>query len=205
MHPIMNRIALGLVASGLVFLAGCSSSPTGAPTPAEVKTAVKAGGAASRRDVKTAIDPDASKISLTPVDTTVEAISKQKPNGQLTGRQGPFETTSWRVNGTIESIRLMKDHDYYMVVKGDNGGQTVVEVPDPNDCKGSPLEPQIAAARKELTDRYHPTSDVKPLHDQATVTGVGFLGFGNGNKKGSKEGRGARLMPGTGFDFGNGK
>jgi hypothetical protein len=181
-----------------VLLAGCHSDKTinAAVTP-------KTGGSASRRNVKTATDADAAKISKTPKDTTIEEILAQKgpADGNLTGRQDPFETSTWKVKAKLESVQLMKDGDYYLVMKGDKGGETVVEVPDPKECKDSPLEPEIAATRKQLEDRYHPTSDVKKIDDEATVTGVGFLGWG-GKSKSAKGHSGPRLMPGTGFDFG---
>jgi hypothetical protein len=164
-------------------------------------TTDQVGGKSARRNVKTTIDSDAAKIDAAAKDTTVEDIVAQKaPAGaELGGRVAPFETSTWRVNATLSSIKIMKDGDYYVVLKGKKGGETVVEVPDPKDCKGSPLLPQISAARKQLDDRYHPTTEVKELHDQATVTGVGFLGFNS--KKTGKNKSGSRLMPGLGFTF----
>jgi len=153
--------------------------------------------------VKVAMDPDASKIGTSPVDTTIEAINSQKPPlGTIGGRVAPFETTQWKVRATLKSVQLMKDGDFYLVLKGDKGGQSVVEVPDPAQCKSSPLATQITAARQELESRYHPTTTLKPLNDDATVTGVGFLGWGGAGKKGGKGRSGPRLMPGTGFSFG---
>jgi hypothetical protein len=205
----VSLFSIGLVA-GAWSLAGCGASAPAPIAPAKLAAAVKTGGVATRRNVKTAIDPDASKIDLSPKDTTVEDIVAQKgpPDGKLEGRYPPFETQTWRVKATLASVRLMKDGDYYLVMKGNKGGETVVEVPDPKDCTNSPLEPQITAARKELEDRYHPTPTVQDIHDGATVTGVGFLGFGSANKgagkgpkKGGKERSGPRLMPGLNFEF----
>jgi hypothetical protein len=162
--------------------------------------ALLTGNQLSRRNVKTGTDPDASKIDLSPKSATVADISAQKdPAGTLTGRVSPFETSTYRVQATLESIKLMRDGDYYLVLKGGNS-ETVVEVPDPKDCKGSPLQSQISAARSELEARYHPTKNIQQLHDQATVTGVGFLGFGS-SKKAGKHQTGARLMPGLDFNF----
>jgi hypothetical protein len=180
-----------------IALVGCNRSAT--PPSAD---ALAKGGSVARRSVKTAMDADASKITLSPEDTTVENIAAQKPPSDLSGRTGPFETTTWRVKATIESVQLKKDGDYYMVLRGDKGGKTVVEVPDPKQCEGSPMHEQIAAARKQLEDKYHPTEQVKKVDERATVTGVGFLGWGS-SSKGAKGSSGARLMPGTGFDFGN--
>ena len=201
---VAYTVIVSLAAVSLV--AGCKAPETTANTPAPVKVAlkspeVKTGDKSTRRNVKTSIDPDAAKIDLSAKDTTVEDIVAQKaPGGDLKGRVAPFETSTWRVHATLASVKLMKDGDYYLVLKGSKGGETVVEVPDPKDCKGSPLLPQITAARTELENRYHPSTQVKELHDQATVTGVGFLGFNN-NKKPGKGKSGSRLMPGIGFDF----
>lgn len=196
-----------------IAMVGCrsddvsSSTPAKPQTPTSVATAgAKTGGNQARRSVKTSTDPDAARIDTTPKDTTIEDIVAESVPASLQKRAEPFETSTWRVKATLASVQLMKDGDYYLVLKGAKGGQTVVEVPDPAQCKGSPLEPQIAAARKQIEDKYHPTKEVQKLNDPATVTGVGFLGWGkstNGSKKKGSESRtGPRLMPGTGFTFG---
>lgn len=192
-------IILGLA----VALVGCGSKPT----PPSV-AAVQNGGIASRREVKIGLDPNAATVNMTPQDTTIEAIQGQPVPSKLGGRVGPFETSTWKVKATLESIKLMKDGDYYMVLQGDKGGKTVVEVPDPSKCKGSPWLSQISQARTELENKYHPTTTEKKLDDNATVTGVGFLGWGPPSKdpkKGASGYSGARLLPGLGFDFGEGK
>lgn len=193
---------LAALAAALGVTAGCGSNDA-PPTVSAVKT----GGIAARRSVKTASDADASKIAMTPQDTTVEAIEGQTVPANLGGRVSPYETTIWKVKATINSVQLMKDGDYYMVLEGDKGGKTVVEVPDPSTCKDSVLKDQITKARQEIEDKYHPTSKLKHVHDEATVTGVGFLGWQGSGTKDSKKGAhgysGARILPGTGFDFGN--
>lgn len=197
-----NRIFLfttaGIALAGITV--GCHGGSSA--TPAATKAAVTKGAIASRRNVKTAIDPDANRINLVAKDTTIEDILAQKgpADGKLAARSAPFETSTWRVKATLMSVKLMKDGDYYLVMKGDKGGHTVVEVPDPKECKDSPLATQITAARKQIEEKYHPTTEVKEIHDSATITGVGFLGFGN--KKPGKGPSGPRLMPGLGFEFG---
>jgi len=205
----LHRTTIFLGAAFLV--GGCSSSsPTPPATTPKIAETPKAAGenpnasAQPRRQVKVAMDPDASKIGATAQETTIEDINKQKvPGGTLGGRLAPFETTEWKVKAKLKSVQLMKDGDYYLVMRGAQGGEAVVEVPDPAQCKGSPLESQITEARKELEDKYHPTTQVKALDDDATVTGVGFLGW-SGQKKKSQTGHsGPRLMPGTDFQFGS--
>lgn len=195
-----NSLRVGY--SGFALM-GVALIITGCHSPSASESASKDSGVsvAARRSVKTAIDPDASKIDTAAQDTTIEDIVARKgpKGGALGARVPPFETSTWRVKARLTSVRLMPDHDYYLVMKGSKGGETVVEVPDPKECKGSPLLPQITAARKLLEERYHPTATTQTLNDSATVTGVGFLGFGG---KSSGKGRsGPRLMPGLGFDF----
>lgn len=198
---VTYALVLGL--AGAVLLVGCKkddavvtdgNSPKAETPPSPAMLA--------RRSVKATTDADAAKIDLGAKETTIEDLVKNKGNGELSGRQAPFETSVWRVKATIESIELKRDGDYYMVLRGQKGGQTVVEVPDPATCKGSPLEAEITKTRKALEEKYHPTSEKKDVNEQATITGVGFLGFNsNAKKKGSGGITGARLMPGTEIDF----
>ena len=184
---------------GVSSLVGCSSSTT----DSTVSTSTKPVAAATRKTVKTASDPDAGLIQSTPKDTTIEEILTQKvPAGDLAGRTGDFEKQTWRVKATLKSVELKKDGDYYLVMNGENGGQTVVEVPDPKLCQDSRFKDEITAARKAIEGKYHPTKTPQVINDPATVTGVGFLGWGSKGKKGAKGHSGPRLMPGTGIEFG---
>jgi hypothetical protein len=156
----------------------------------------------ARRSVKTTTDVGAAQIDLTIKDTTIEELIKARVPQRLGERAGPFETTVWRVHGKIQTIEKKKDGDYYLVMRGEKGGQTVVEVPDPKECKGSPIEKEIEATRKELEAKYHPTSEKKEVNEDAVVTGVGFLGWGTPAKSGSTGISGPRLMPGTSVSLG---
>lgn len=157
----------------------------------------------ARRSVKTTTDPAAKEISLKVQDTTIEDLIAHKAPESLGTRVGPFEKTIWRVHGTIETIERKKDGDYYMVLRGEHGGKTVVEIPDPETCKGSPVEGQIKKTRGELEKDYHPTPDKQEVGKEATVEGVGFYGFGGPPKKGSTGYSGPRLMPGTSVQIGS--
>jgi hypothetical protein len=151
----------------------------------------------ARRIVKTATDPEAKGISLTVQDTTIEDLVANKAPESLGRRVGPFEKTIWRVHGTIETIEKKKDGDYYLTLRGANGGRTVVEVPDPDLCKGSPVENQITKTRYEIEEAYHPGSEKQEVNKEATIEGVGFYGFGGPPKRGSTGFAGPRLLPGT--------
>jgi hypothetical protein len=190
-----RKFAFGIVigASLVIMVTGCSKK---ADVPSEATIA--------RRAVKSTLDPAAKEINKTIRDTTIEDIIANKSSGLLAGRVDPFEKTVWRVKAKVESIELKKDGDYYMVLRGEKGGQTVVEVPDPDTCKGSPFEGEILETRKALEDKFHPTKDKKEVNEDATITGVGFMGFNaNPAKKGSGGFSGARLMPGTDVKFDN--
>lgn len=158
---------------------------------------------ASRVSVKHALDPDAAAIQRDPKPITVEELAKMGMPDSAQGsledysqkRVKPFETQVFTVDATIKSVQHKKDGDYYLVLAGKSGAQTAVEVPDPDLCKGSPLEPEIRAARKMIEERYHPTDTLKPVNEQATVDGVGFMGWRGRPTKG------ARLMPGLRFQF----
>jgi hypothetical protein len=115
-------------------------------------------------------------------------------------RIGPFEKSTYQMEGTIKSVVHRKDGDYYLVVEGKSGSQAVVEVPDPELCKGSPLASQIASARKAIEERYHPTDEKKDVNDPVSISGVGFYGW-RGKKGGGTTGNSARLMPGLGVQF----
>lgn len=157
---------------------------------------------AARRIVKTASDPDAAKIDRNIQDITIEDLVATKAPERLGKRVAPFETSMWRVKGTLETIELKKDGDFYMVVKGEKGGRTVVEVPDPELCKDSAFHDEIAATRKKLEDAYHPTSDKQEVNKPTTIEGVGFLGWGSNGRKGSSGLAGPRIMPGTDITVG---
>lgn len=158
----------------------------------------------ARRLVKTATDPMASQINLTPQDTTIKDLVANKAPSTLGERVGPFEMTTWRLSGTVETIEKKKDGDFYMVLRGDDGEMTVVEVPDPDTMKGAPMEGDVRKTREALENEFHPTSDKQDVNKKATITGVGFYGWGNsGSKKGSSGYSGSRLMPGMGVEFGD--
>ena len=139
---------------------------------------------------------------MTPKPLTVAELSKMPLPPNFTGslednqtqRIGDFERQVWSVNATIKSIQLRSDGDYYMEIEGPDGSKSVMEVPDPALCKGSPLQSAIAATRKALEARYHPTTVKKQLNDAATLQGIGFYG-----PRGSQAG--GRLMPGLAITF----
>ncbi|HVT14264.1 MAG TPA: hypothetical protein VHE55_18520 [Fimbriimonadaceae bacterium] len=185
-----------------VLLAGCQS------TPPKSASGGKDGGA-SRIAIKHATDADAASIDTTPKDITVEDLIATKLPDDFKGgledygdrRVGPFEKSTFRISGTLKSVVHRKDGDYYLVMEGKTGATAVIEVPDPALAKGSPILPQIQAARNEIESKYHPTDTPKDINEPATIEGVGFYGW-KGHPGSGGHGSAPRLMPGTGFKSG---
>lgn len=191
----------------LAFVAaGCGSQPKqteSAPPPAAAKPP-------ARVDVKHAVDPDAAKIDKSPKPISVESLVAMKLPDGVTGnlesfpnkRIGPFETTVYKMDAKLKSIVHRKDGDYYMVVTGKSGAEAVVEVPDPEQCKSSPLYAEIKSTREELEKRFHPGDKPTEVDQDVSVQGVGFYGF-RGRPGSGTQGRSPRLMPGTHISFGH--
>lgn len=191
------KASIGIGLAAIAFAAtGCNPKPAPSPTEDTKKPVNKD----SRVSVKHALDPEARSIDLTPTKITLGELDRVKAPADFSKdsatRVGPFEKKVWQVQAELKSVVLRKDGDYYVVLGDDKGGESVVEVPDPKLCEGSPLHDQIAAAREMLEKRYHPTETAKDINEKATVQGVGF--FGTKRKTGAVS---PRLMPGLKFEF----
>ncbi len=198
--------ALGI--ASLVIVAGCN--PGGAAKNASSTTSSKA--KPTRVAVKHGLDPAAINISRTAKDITIEDLLKmERPEGLADDissaafqdqRVGPLETQVWRIKAKVKSIIKRRDGDYFLTIESPSGATTVVEVPDPSLCKGSPLEKDITEVRSELEAKFHPNDKPKDVNAEATIEGVGFWGQ-KGKPGGKSSGNGARLMPGLGFEWGD--
>jgi hypothetical protein len=101
----------------------------------------------------------------------------------------------------VESIVHRRDGDYFLVVKGETGASTVVEVPDPSLCKGSAVETEIGKARSAL-DGFKPGDEPIKINKPAVIEGIGFWGQVPRSGRGGAP-NGARLMPGTNVKMGD--
>src|ERR1051325_547730 len=160
----MNRFGIVAFAALGLVLSGCGNKEAPADTKAPDKSAAKTDGAAARIDIKHGLDAEAANINSTPKDITIgELVSMKLPEGTKppeaygSSRMWEFETSTYRIQGTVESVIHRKDGDYFLKVSDGKGKTVVVEVPDPKLCKGSPLESQITETRKQIEERYHPT------------------------------------------------
>lgn len=159
-----------------------------------------------RLPVKRGTDPGAGSVAMHPQRTTVEEILKAQRPADLAGdlstpayqnkRISPLETTVWTVKAKITEIVLRPDGDFYMVIQGDTGARTVIELPDPKLCTGSKFIKQITLTRKKLDVMFHPTAQPQKVDYTAELTGVGFFGYGRAARGTTGPvSNGARLMP----------
>lgn len=162
----------------------------------------------SRARVQHATDPDVGKIRLTPTSVTVQELLRQR---NLAGKRmdftkyhdrrlAPFETTLYRIEGTMESIRIDKEGDIRFVVEGASGSKAVIEIPELEEAKGSPLLRRMQRTRKALVDRFHPTATDRKPNVWVRVDGIGFLG--SRRRSGAHPfGENVRLMPAVDVHF----
>ena len=205
---MIARRALPFAVAVLALAAGCHKAPPNEPMNAQQQKAQ--GQKPTRIAVKHGLDPDIKHVDMTPRDITVEElIAMQRPKDMSNDlsspeyqshRAGPLETQVWRSKCTLQSIVHRRDGDYFLVVKGDTGATTVVEVPDPSLCKGSLVEEKIKSARSAL-DNFKPGDQPIEINKPATIEGIGFWGaMPRSGGKGAPNG--ARIMPATNVQLG---
>ena len=165
--------------------------------------------APSRTQVGHCTDVDIAKVDLKPVSISVEdlLVLRDKTGSAMDfikfhdHRFKPFETTVYRLSGSLKSIRIDKEGDINFIVQGKTGVQVEIEIPEPEECKGSPLLNKMQAVRKILETRYRPKSEASIHDDPVTVEGIGF--FGSRRKPGDKPfGDFVRMMPAIRIEFG---
>lgn len=206
----MSRASLLVLASASLLVFGC------APKPVETKSSVpKTGSKPSRAAVKRGLDDTAQSVAKGAKDITIAELMKlQRPQGLgddistaefQDERIAPLETQVWRLKAHVKSIIKRKDGDYFLTIDDGQGHTTVVEVPDPELCKGSAFEKEITDSRKELEAKFHPTDKAQTVNAEATIEGVGF--WGQKPRPGSPNAgsNGARLMPGTHIEWSKGQ
>src|SRR6266849_533128 len=141
-----------------------SPSPLPAPTPSVSPSWTWPPTSAcgyERWPVKTGTDTDAGKINLSSViDTTIDGLSLLAAPSSLpqNDRLSPFETTVYRIHGTIIAYKMEPDSDYHLVVRGVSGLTMIVEIPDPACVadRTGPLLAGIELARTQFDARFQP-------------------------------------------------
>src|SRR6266566_6277563 len=126
--------------------------------------------------LKTLSDPLRKKVSLTPKDTALAAItSRDHPHPTPTTRNTPFELQVWRLTAQITEFKREGDSDIHLILF-DAGTYGIAEMP------AAACVPKKARARKAIVNARKKfeaacgkaTSSWKQLGAVATITGVGF-------------------------------
>ncbi|MEI7577222.1 MAG: hypothetical protein WCK51_10030 [Armatimonadota bacterium] len=194
----MRRVGSWMLGLAIISMGSAVHYPQQATTPA-------------RKLVEYGTDASIKKVNLTPVEITVEDLIALRDKSCAAMdfvkyhdiRFAPFETSVYRITGTLKSIRLDNEGDISFVVAGKTGAQAVIEIAEIAECKGSPFLKKMRDARTTLERRYHPKTETSEHSDVVTVDGIGFLG--SRPKAGDKPfGETVRLMPCLKITFGKG-
>jgi hypothetical protein len=121
---------------------------------------VKTGADADVAEVGVSKKPDAT-VGFGLVDTTVEELTSIPRPSSADGssaenhRVSTVETTVWRLQAEIITLKQESDGDYHLVLQGDSGDTMIGEVPTPRPpfvASTSPFLGDIKVARKWVDD-----------------------------------------------------
>ena len=134
-----------------------------------------------RWDVKTFADPSRGLVRLDRVvDTSVAALRRTGRPARPPApgeRSAPVETTVYRVRAKLLAVHRQLDLDLHLEVAdpADPSQTMIVEIPAPEDAKGSGLEEALARARNAVE---RATRGARPSGGwDVVVTGIGFFDF----------------------------
>ena len=155
-----------------------------------------------RWQVKTLSDPDADRVDLTPVATTVESLTALPRPRYLPsyGRAGETETTIFCIEGWLVDFTTEADFDVHVIVAGleDSSATMIAEIPDAR-CSGacaSGFGELYARARQALENRLDTlTTDTLRMR----IMGVGFFDRPHGQYGAAPNN--IELHPVLGIDF----
>jgi hypothetical protein len=120
--------------------------------------------------LKTATDPEAAQISISPRVTTITelsgfAVPHRRRGGRVTG-----EFQVWRLERVrIVQVRFERDGDIHLLLEQD-GARMVAEIPDPQCVTGSRFESHIRYVRSEFLRRAWSAEGAI-----VTLDGIGFF------------------------------
>lgn len=132
-----------------------------------------------RWKIKTLTDDTRSRVVPSPVETSVAALrALPRPAGPLPedARLSPAETTIYRVHARLIAVHWQLDRDLHLVIADPSApDQTmVVEIPDPEEARGSGFEERLRRARSAVRTGAR---DKPPGGWPVVVTGIGFFDF----------------------------
>jgi hypothetical protein len=154
---------------------------------------------------KIGTDPDAGRVSLVPVETTIDALIAFPPIDHDEGatRTAPVETTTWVVRDVeLHGYQRSPDGDVHMVI-ADAHGHTMILEATPPFClaETTPWRRQIARVRKAI-DEQIPMAAIGWRTLTMSVAGIGYLDYQHG-QLGVAE-NGVELHPVLSICFGKG-
>ena len=170
-------------------------------------TALTLGCGVERWAVKTLTDPDASRVDLSPVDSSVHQLVMLPAPHMPTARVDPAEFTTYRVTANLTYVKLEKDTDIHMVLTDPDTEETVIiEAACPACAQGSVVTDQIAQVRQIVETQFPEVVAGKPKDLgtsplQVTVTGVAFFDYYH-EQKGYARSNGIELHPVLSFTLG---
>jgi hypothetical protein len=125
-------------------------------------------------DIKTAADPRARLIDLTPRPTTISALtSARRPSRRGGVRVRGIETTTWKLtNVRLLEARTEADQDIHLVV-GEREASLIVEIPAP-ECLPSTSVVRDAVTRARAVAELN-LSRKGGFSNIITVAGVGYF------------------------------
>lgn len=147
-----------------------------------------AGCGTERWAVKTLMDPDASAINTTPVDTTIEdLVAIPRPASSTIPEDGrnAVEKKVYRVHARLLRYKLEDDQDIHIVLGSirDPRVTMVAEIPAGSCTTNQDYGPLFDELRQDLSLRFGrpgPRFRQLPRNTRVVVTGVGFFDFLHG-------------------------
>ena len=141
-----------------------------------------------RWSVRTGADADAAHIGDTVVPITIHELAAfPAPNSRdpqfQEHRIQPVETTIYRVQATVTAYKEETNGDYHLILTDENGETMVAAAPNPDPAFVSPSSrwaKEIAAVRKAIDERLHPTFRFSESHLKVRVTGLGYFSYPHG-------------------------
>lgn len=127
--------------------------------------------------IKTATDPAANQVNLTPQETSIADLVSIAPPVSPTDRVGPTETQAFRLSGTLIFAKAEADSDYHLVVEDAQSNTMIVESPNPGCANGSLVLKQIEGVRSAIDQRLPEIGRGQIIRPNiaVTVTGIGFF------------------------------
>ena len=138
---------------------------------AAVTTALGCGQ--ERWDVKTGTDPDAGRVNLQPLPSTIaDLVALPAPPPDPPARVAPAEFQVYTLTATITEAKQEADSDYHLALSDGQGNTMIAEAACPGCASGSPWLTQIQAVRAAV-DTAIPglTGQYQPVNRTATITG----------------------------------